>query len=149
MGLLKPKKPAEKERWYREGLRFRCTQCGNCCAGEPGHVWVDRKTIHDIAAFLGRDDEWLGKTRLRRVGFRYSLTEKRNGDCVFLVRENGKTMCGIHPVRPAQCRTWPFWAENLRSRIAWERAAEDCPGMNQGRLVSLSVIDQNRRGEAD
>ncbi|MFM1805538.1 MAG: hypothetical protein RL136_2417, partial [Planctomycetota bacterium] len=25
--------------WYAEGLRFECTQCGNCCSGGPGAVW--------------------------------------------------------------------------------------------------------------
>lgn len=149
MGLLRSKRTAAQERWYQAGLRFKCTQCGNCCAGEPGHVWVDKETISQIAAFLGHDDQWLGKKHLRRVGFRYSLTEKSNGDCIFLTRENGKTLCGIHPVRPKQCRTWPFSAENLRSRVAWERAAVDCPGMNAGSLYSLPVIENNRRGQVD
>ena len=30
-----------QQAWYSEGLRFECTQCGACCSGEPGYVWVD------------------------------------------------------------------------------------------------------------
>ena len=30
---------APGEPWYRDGLRFQCTQCGNCCTGDPGVVW--------------------------------------------------------------------------------------------------------------
>jgi Fe-S-cluster containining protein len=149
MGLLKPKSINRQEKWYAAGLRFKCQQCGNCCSGAPGYVWVDRRTIERIAAFLGREEQWLGKKYLRRVGFRYSLTEKPNGDCVFLVHQDGRTTCSIHPVRPAQCRAWPFWADNLRSRSKWEAAARDCPGMNQGRLHSLAVIEELRRGKGD
>ena len=25
--------------WYEDGLRFSCSQCGNCCTGPPGAVW--------------------------------------------------------------------------------------------------------------
>ena len=147
MGLLKGKSTERKEKWYAAGLRFRCVRCGNCCAGAPGYVWVDRETIGRIAAFLGGDDEWLDKKYLRRVGFRYSLTEKPGGDCIFLVREGGQTKCSIHAVRPAQCRAWPFWSDNLRSRPKWEAAARDCPGMNRGRLYPLALIEERRRGK--
>ena len=27
------------EEWYEQGLRFGCTQCGNCCTGPEGAVW--------------------------------------------------------------------------------------------------------------
>ena len=121
-----------KEKWYASGLRFTCTQCGNCCSGDPGYVWATKEEIRRISEFLGREDEWLPKTQLRRVGLRYSLTEKKDGDCVFLKREGGKSMCSIYPVRPLQCQTWPFWNGLLRSPESWAEAAATCPGMNNG-----------------
>jgi len=27
--------------------------------------------------------------------------------------------CTVYPVRPAQCRTFPWWKENLSSKEAW------------------------------
>jgi Fe-S-cluster containining protein len=33
-------------------LNFTCTQCGNCCSGEPGYVWVTKEEIRRIAEFL-------------------------------------------------------------------------------------------------
>jgi len=133
---------AEREKWYREGLSFSCTQCGNCCSGEPGYVWATKEEVRRISEFLGRTDGWLDKKHLRRVGLRYSLTERPDGDCVFLKRENGKAMCSIYPVRPLQCRTWPFWNNLLASRKGWdETAAEKCPGMNQGRPYTFVQIE--------
>lgn len=129
-----------EEVWYKDGLRFTCTQCGNCCSGEPGYVWVTKDEIRRIASFRGRDDGWLPEGELRRVGVRYSLTERPNGDCIFLKREGGKTMCSIYPVRPSQCRTWPFWEVNLRSPEAWAQEAKTCPGMNHGRHHDLVTI---------
>jgi hypothetical protein len=127
--------------WYHAGLRFHCTQCGNCCSGAPGYVWVSVDECGQIAAFLGVERDPFTRKHVRRAGTRLSLLEKRNGDCEFLVRhENGKTTCSIHPVRPVQCRTWPFWKSNLTSAEAWKEAGKDCPGMDQGRHHPLPVI---------
>ena len=115
--------------WYAMGLRFKCTQCGNCCGGAPGYVWITPQDMGRIAAFLDLPLERFQRTYVRQVGDAFSLTEKKNFDCVFLKRENGKAMCGIYPVRPVQCRTWPFWNLNLKSPDAWADAATRCPGM--------------------
>lgn len=131
-------------KWYGDGLRFACTACGNCCSGPPGYVWVTREEIRRIAEFLGREAEWLPAEELRRVGFKYSLTEKPNGECVYLRHENGKRVCGIYPVRPLQCRTWPFWDINLKSPQRWAEASEVCPGMNNGKNYSFVAIEEVR-----
>ena len=39
--------------WYQSGLRFTCTQCGHCCTGEPGFVWVDDADLAAIAEHRG------------------------------------------------------------------------------------------------
>ncbi len=132
------------EKWYQGGLRFQCTQCGNCCTGPPGYVWVTREEIRRISAFLGRDDEWLPDDVLRRVGFKYSLKEKGNGDCVYLQNVGGRRICSIYPVRPLQCRTWPFWDINLKSPQTWAEAGDVCPGMNNGKHYDFVQIEQIR-----
>lgn len=129
--------------WYHEGLRFSCTRCGRCCGGAPGFVWVSPDEIRAIAAALGLSVEEFTRRHTRRLGLRRSLNEFDNGDCEFLARdEDGRARCTIHAQRPLQCRTWPFWRSNLRSRQAWERTARGCPGMNQGEHHPLPVIQQ-------
>ena len=133
-----------KEVWYQAGLSFECTQCGNCCSGDPGYVWATKEEVRRISKFLGRTDGWLEKKHLRRVAFRYSLTERSDGDCIFLKREGGKATCDIYPVRPVQCRTWPFWSRNLRSSDEWNEAHKSCPGMNCGKHYDFVQIETLR-----
>ena len=133
-----------KDKWYASGLKFECTQCGNCCSGPPGYVWTTKEEIKAIAEFIGQRDGWLGKEHLRRVGLRYSLTEKPGGDCVFLRRSGGKATCSIYPVRPLQCRTWPFWNNVVRNPSTWAETAETCPGMNNGKHYDFVQIEQIR-----
>lgn len=135
----------QRDKWYQEGLRFTCTECGKCCTGAPGYVWMTQEEIKRIADFLERDDGWLPDDRLRRVGFRYSLTEKSNGDCVFLQSDsNGKRICSIYSVRPLQCRTWPFWTSNLKTPRDWAEAGENCPGINNGKKYDYVQIETIR-----
>jgi len=44
-----PLKMAKKELWYKPGLRFKCTECGACCTGAPGYVWISEKEIKAVA----------------------------------------------------------------------------------------------------
>jgi Fe-S-cluster containining protein len=126
------------EPWYADGLRFACTRCGHCCTGAPGFVWVNDDEVRALAVFRGEPvEEVLGLYTRREGGTRRSLKEKANGDCVFYDREKG---CTVYPVRPRQCRTWPFWECNAHSPAAWAAAAADCPGMNQGELIPAEEI---------
>jgi Fe-S-cluster containining protein len=98
--------------WYKDGLRFTCTRCGNCCTGAPGYVWVNEEELQAIAQFRGESvEEVTGLyTRMARRG--RTLRDNADGDCVFYDQEQG---CTIYSVRPRQCRTWPFWHTNVES----------------------------------
>lgn len=132
--------------WYADGLRFQCTQCGNCCTGAPGVVWVNEEEIQKIAEYL---DKPVGEIRLMHTKpypGGVSLTEYANGDCTFF---DGRTRrCTIYPVRPRQCRTWPFWNSNLESQAAWQDAGRGCPGMGEGDFFPLEEIER-RAGVID
>jgi uncharacterized protein len=125
--------------WYENGLQFSCTQCGKCCTGEAGYVWVNNAEIEAIADHLGEPVEQFRDRHTRPVGVRRSLREKPNGDCVFYDRAAG---CTVYPARPRQCRTWPFWASNVKTPDAWQHTCEICPGSGQGDLISAEEITQ-------
>ncbi len=148
--------PVAEEPWYKDGLRFRCTVCGNCCTGPPGYVWVTDAEIAQLAAGLSMEEEAFRKQYIRQVGHRQSLTEQRraggNYDCVFLkplpgdskqVRRRG---CSVYEHRPLQCRTWPFWHGLLESRDAWRHSKSTCPGLDSpnGKLYGVKEIEANR-----
>ncbi len=129
--------------WYHRGLRFKCTGCGACCTGAPGYVWVNKAEIEAIAAAIRLDVETFEKRYVRQVGIRKSLVEFPNGDCVFF--DTAKRICCVYDVRPRQCRTWPFWASNLRSPEAWTRTCSQCHGADHGPLVPFQAIQAQQR----
>ena len=132
--------PIETPPWYRDGLAFQCTQCGNCCTGSAGFVWVDDGEIAAIAEHLQKP---VGEVRLlqtRPVRGRVSLNEYANGDCIYL--DPHTRHCRIYPVRPRQCRTWPFWRTNVATPESWQQTRQRCPGVGCGELVTLTEIEQ-------
>lgn len=127
------------EPWYKEGLQFSCTGCGNCCTGPAGYVWVSESEIAQIAEFRKQSVGEIKIFHTRLVGANFSLTEFANGDCTFL--DPATRRCTVYSARPTQCRTWPFWRSNLRSQDAWEKMRQSCPGAGQGPLIPLEVIE--------
>lgn len=127
------------EPWYRDGLQFSCTGCGNCCTGPAGFVWVSETEIAAIAEFRNQTVGEIKIFHTRLIGSKTSLVEAANGDCTFF--DPATRRCTIYAVRPTQCRTWPFWRRNLRSLDAWNAAAQTCPGIGCGPLIPLEVIE--------
>jgi uncharacterized protein len=134
--------PQPDEVWYRDGLAFECTRCGACCTGAPGYVWVDAEEIARLAAFRGESVEQFSERYIRRVEDRHSLIERPGGDCVFWDRQAG---CTVYPARPVQCRTWPFWSENIATPAAWEHVRRVCPGSGRGQWFSVEEIQASAR----
>ena len=141
----KDSKSADSEEpWYREGLQFTCSGCGDCCTGAPGWVWVNKEEIAAIAEQVGEEDiAQFEKMYVRSVGIRKSLKEFPNGDCVFFDSE--KRNCQVYEARPRQCRTWPFWDSNLKSEATWKETCQECPGSGKGQLYSLGEIEERRK----
>jgi uncharacterized protein len=121
-----------KEPWFKKGLNFKCTGCGECCTGSPGYVWIDEKEIV--------------KKYTRRVENGTSLKEHpTNYDCVFLKERK----CLIYGARPHQCKAFPWWPENLKSKKDWNEAAKRCEGINHpdANLVTLGQIVSAMKGD--
>ena len=130
--------------WWRDGLRFRCTACGQCCTGEPGHVWVDRTEIERLARAKGLSVKAFRNRYVRRVGRRQSLREHPNGDCMMLA--DGR--CTVYDAKPQRCSTFPFWGPVLDTPEDWAEASERCEGIGQGDQYDADEIQQILDGDA-
>ncbi len=126
--------------WWRDGLRFECTRCGHCCGGAPGTVRVSDAEIAALARRIGLAEPEFREafTKPLRGGER-SLRERRDGTCVFYDPRRG---CEVHPDRPRQCRTWPFWRAVVHSPERWDEEAAGCPGMGRGPLHDAASIER-------
>jgi uncharacterized protein len=128
----------DEKTWFDKGLRFECTQCGDCCTGAPGYVWVTGDEIADLAREKGLSVAAFEAKYVRKVGVRKSLIEYSNGDCVFF--DNTQRKCTVYNARPRQCRTWPFWHSNVRDEASWKATCEVCPGSGRGKLHSAEQV---------
>lgn len=133
-----PDDPAPTTPWYRDGLRFECTMCGDCCTGDPGVVWVSAEEIAAIANELEISADDVERRYVRRVGIGQALFERFNGDCCFFDGESRR--CTVYGARPVQCRTWPFLENTTASPQAWQHTGQGCPGVGRGALVPATDI---------
>lgn len=129
--------------WYDKGLRFNCTQCGNCCRnhGDYSYVYLAERDIEAIAAHLGLSREAFLERHCQSEEGWVSLRTDAPA-CPFLEEDHS---CAIYPVRPKQCATWPFWEENLE-KATWEGPVKDCcPGLDWGTLYPAEEVERLAR----
>ena len=131
--------------WIEEkGLSFKCTECGACCTGEPGFVWLTDEDIKKISTLLKLTEEEFLDKYCRKIGNQYSLLENnKTYDCIFL--KNKK--CTIYQSRPKQCRTYPFWDDIIQDKSSWDAEMSHCEGINHSSSCTskekiLSIINQ-------
>jgi hypothetical protein len=134
----------ERKPWYYKGLQFSCTQCGNCCRnhGEYAYVYLTERELQAIPAYLGLSrKDFVARYCVKEEGSWHSLRMDAPA-CPFLGEDS---RCAIYPVRPVQCRTWPFWEENLK-RATWEGPVRACcPGIDQGQHYSREEVERLAR----
>ena len=125
----------KKRYFFGSGICFECRNCGFCCTGSSGTIYVNQNEILEIAKFLDMDINKFKEEFLYPFRDSFSIKEKDNYACIFY--ENG---CSIYSVRPNQCRTYPFWIKNMRSESNWENEKKQCPGIGKGKLYSQKEI---------
>ncbi len=130
-----------RHRSSASGIRFQCQQCGGCCQGAPGYVFLSKNDIHRIATYLKLIPRVFLEKYTRQVDFRlrshYSLIEHPDGRCIFYDQT-----CLIYPVRPVQCSTYPFWPPYLETIQEFLHLVRNCPGYGRGERVSEEEINR-------
>ncbi len=130
-----PRKP-----FYSEGIRFECQGSGKCCTsrGTYGFVYLTEQDRNRFAKFFNLTvDEFITKHCNTKNGWVFLKDDpSKNGDCVYL--EGNR--CTTYEARPEQCRTWPFWPENMNPKT-WSKDIEGyCPGVGKGKLHTYEEI---------
>lgn len=118
-----------------KGLRFECQAgCTNCCT-QKGFVYLTEADLTRIAKFLGMSAADFERRYVYRTTRQLRLRVPRQVQCHFLL-DGG---CSIHPVKPAQCRIFPFWPELVDDKREWRKTAAWCPGIGKGELVQIEI----------
>ena len=133
--------------WYAEGIRFSCTGSGKCCTihGDYAYVFVTRSEEKAIAEHRKLTLKQLRSKHTYRPSGQPRSLRFPDGRCTF-VKNN---QCTIYEARPQQCRTWPFWKENLDPETWVTDVAAFCPGIGQGRLYTKEEIERIAKSRLD
>ena len=126
-------------------FRFECqTGCINCCT-QRGHIYLTEEDIVRMAGHLGIEPAVFEQRYVFRTRNRVRLTIPRTDWCHFLT----PTGCTVHEAKPLQCRTFPYWPENLTGRAAWKSLRDYCPGVGVGPLVEIRTVRENAQSYRD
>jgi len=124
-----------------KGFRFECQQSGKCCTshGEFGFVYLTKDDRVQMAKHLGLSRAEFEKKYCEKTdGIWHLIERKNNPDCLFL---KGKS-CGVYEARPTQCRTWPFWPDNMNAKTWTKEIATFCPGVGKGRVWTKEEVQE-------
>jgi len=143
--------------YHTKPIRFKCTQCSHCCyGGKYAYVRANEHEINKIIDFLGVDSETFKADCLSKLvdhgyGIRMKLSPlakalNKKGHCILL---NKQGHCSVYPVRPMQCRTYPFWPEILKDEEKWNAEINRCEGIHQGNEVPIEHIEQQKQLSID
>lgn len=128
-------------------MKFECQEScgGKCCKIPKGKAlfifltWADRMKL---AKFLRKPMNKFAQrssfshTRFGREGFHWHL-KQTSDQCQFLTKA-GK--CGVYEARPTQCKTWPFWPENMAPETQ-EMFMKECPGIGVGPELPIETVN--------
>jgi uncharacterized protein len=118
-----------------QGLRFECQPgCTDCCT-QTGFVYLNQADVARAAAFVGITAEEFERRYVYRTRRKMRFRVAKHTHCHFLVGGG----CGIHPAKPLQCRTFPFWPELVGNARQWRSASRRCPGIGKGPLIQIEV----------
>ena len=122
--------------WEKEPLRFECqSDCFKCCT-KPGVVYFDKASIENASRILRVSSELFRKEFLLWDDGHW-VHEVANGNPCALLTPEG---CSIHNGKPIQCRSYPFWKENMTSKSMWTLVGAFCPGIDFGSHVAVTTV---------
>lgn len=130
---------APKKKWWHEGIRFECQGSGKCCTsrGSYGYVYLTLNDRRRMAKHLDMSTGAFTRLFCKKTDGFYHLNNP-DADCHFLKDKR----CTVYEGRPSQCRTWPFWPDNMNAKTWNTDVASYCPGVGKGKLHSKEDIEK-------
>ena len=131
---------------YKKGIRFECQGSSKCCVsrGMYGYVYLTKKDILKIS--ISMDLKVIDFIKLycdKTDGFTHFKEKMKNDDCQFLVNKR----CSIYKARPTQCRSWPFWGENMQPKTWNKVISRFCPGIGKGKIINKEEIEKKIKAD--
>ena len=127
---------------YKKGIRFECQGSGNCCVsrGSYGFVYLSDIDLNRFSKYFKISIKKFKEKYCQITDGFIHLSEKYelDGNCIFLKDKK----CSVYNSRPTQCRTWPFWNENMNAKVWNEDIAINCPGIGKGKLIKSKKIER-------
>ena len=121
-------------------FNFYCTGCGDCCRG-GGNVYFSQEEMENVKEFLNLSEEKWSLMKDRLVQFKKNglYVHSSSKACIFIDKEN---LCRIYPVRPLQCRSYPYWPTVFENKKELLRHRKTCPGFHQNTapVTSLQIV---------
>jgi Fe-S-cluster containining protein len=100
-----------------------------------GNVWLTLADRQRLAGTLGLPTATFTRRYCERVDDQWRIRDT-GPDCTFLKDSS----CSVYEGRPTQCRTWPFWPENMTAK-KWTAVATFCPGVGKGPVIPRARIE--------
>ena len=104
-------------------------------ATQQGFVYLTEDDILRLASFVKMTPAAFETRYVYRTKNLRRLRVPRYAQCVFLEPDG----CSVHPAKPLQCSTFPFWPELVDSKREWLKTANWCPGIGKGPLVNIET----------
>lgn len=97
----------EKDGYILAHGRDFCNYCpGYCCYRLSGaSLYITAEDINRLARYFNISD---GEVRKRYLEGKNTFKVGEDGACIFLLNGKVNKRCGIHTVRPKQCRDFPY-----------------------------------------
>ena len=130
------------------GIKFQCQGSSNCCVsrGKYGFVYLSKKDLSRFSNFFNISISSFKKKYCEFTQDYLHLKELNiNGNCIFL----DKKKCSVYSARPTQCRSWPFWKENLNAKKWNDEIINFCPGIGKGKKYKAYEILKKMKIDLD
>lgn len=125
-------------------MKFQCQEScgGKCCSrskeNSGAFVFLTKSDVNIIEKATGRNREKFSEllefdsTRFTRKKSKQRVLKMVGDACTFF--EKGK--CKIFENRPMQCKTFPFWPENMKA-YKWNKLKKFCIGIGKGNEINF------------